>query len=62
MEEAGIAFLAYLLDHSLDGPRFEYGRGKILFSSQIVPTGFGTHPASYSVGTGVLFRGKGAEA
>jgi len=32
MEEAGIAFLACLLGNSLDGPGFEFGRGKIFFS------------------------------
>lgn len=62
MEEAGLAFLAYLLGHSLDGPGFEPGRGKILFSSHIVPTGFGAHPAPYSVDTGVFSGGKGDEA
>jgi hypothetical protein len=57
MEEAGIAYSAYLIGHRLDGTGFESGRGKILFSSQIVPANFGAHPASLSLDTGVLSRG-----
>ena len=44
MEEAGITYLAYLLGYWLDGPQFESGRDKILFSSQTFPTGFGAPP------------------
>jgi hypothetical protein len=45
MEEAGITCMAYLLGYMLDAPQFESGRGKILFSSQIFPTGFGAPPS-----------------
>jgi hypothetical protein len=53
--EAVRVHLVQWLGHELDSPGFESQHGQeILSVFQMTQTGYGTQPASYSTGTGVL--------
>jgi hypothetical protein len=56
MEEPGITYLAYLLGYRLDGPQFESGGVKYYSLLKFSRPVLALNPASYSVGTGILFR------